>query len=703
MIRKSIAIFLAAVIGAVSAGSDKKAVLDKKFTLSVPHFSQSSAGETKVTPYVAPLESSGSSGTFPASFDLRTTGKVSDVRNQTGYGTCWAHSAIASAESSIIGSNPEINLSEFHTAYYTYSGDDQIDPVSDDIDSQFSRGGNIYAVTNLWAQWIGPVFERRLKYGDTDFFSNEDDVWLMKYLSDYHMKNAYMFDFDEERTNSDEVNNLVKQFVYDGNAVDVSFFSDTSEFYSEEFASTNSNKKPKFANHSVAIVGWDDNFPADNFRIKPESNGAWLAKNSWGTEYGNDGFFWISYEDSSLCEFAVYELEDADTHTNNFFHDTFVSLQSLSAGDDSETNEPSYMANVFYSETGEINIDAVSTYINVPDTEYEITVYTNLEDNSSPVSGTPTAVTRGKQSLTGYVTIPLDDYAYIEEGTYFSVVVKLYSENSPYVIPVETCIAVTDDKTGEVTSLSSFTDYNKIKDYTGMNESFYSANGENWLDVCGEEYVYTDEEEQEILAELEYDLFDGIDPDDTEALENAQLALDVYKDLFANGTTSVAMGNISLKALGSFENWCGFSHNEGVVPDGTKIELYSGKGEDIYYYIGNNYEDIMSGEVIKYTEPIEITDCCTIAIGNGDGTAAYNHKIYIPQSKFKGYGDADGNGLIDAVDASAVLENYSSVSTGWVNIIEPFLEDYADINHDGNIDATDASEILVLYAELSTK
>lgn len=703
MIRKSIAFFLATVLGIIPNGTEKNAMPDKKFLLSVPHFSQSATGETEVTPYVAPLKTDSSTGKYPKSFDLRTTGKVSAVRNQTGYGTCWAHSAIASAESSIINSKPEINLSEFHTAYYTYSGGDQIDPVSDDINTQFSRGGNIYAVTNLWAQWIGPVFEKRLKYGDTDFFSNEDDVELMKFQSDYHMKNAYTFDFDKDRTNYDEVNNLVKQFVYGGNAVDVSFVSDTGKFYNAEYACTNSNKKPKFSNHSVAIVGWDDDFPADNFKIKPENNGAWLAKNSWGTEYGKDGFFWISYEDSSLCEFAVYELEDADNHTYNFFHDTFVSLQSLSANDN-EVNEPSYMANVFYNDRYEdIKIDAVSTYINVPDTEYEITVYTNLAENSSPTSGTPVAITRGKQSLTGYITIPLDDYAYIEADTYFSVVVKLYSENSPYVIPVETCLAVADDKTGETISLSSFTDYDKIKTYTGMNESFYSTDGEKWSDVFGEEYIYTDEEEQEILAELEYDLFDGIDPDDTTALENAQLALDVYKDLFDSGTTSVAMGNISLKALGNPVDWCDFSYNEGVVPDGTKIELHSKKDEDIYYYIGRNFIDAIGGEVIKYTEPIEITDCCTIVIGSADGKIIQNHRTYIPQSKFKGYGDVDGNGNIDAVDASMVLENYSAVSTGNNSFISRFLEDYADINQDCCVDATDASEILSLYAELSTK
>lgn len=701
MLKESISVFLAALMGIIPFENSKHASFDKSFTLSAPHFSQGDSGETEIVPSVSPLKSQvnlyGSADNLPESFDLRESGKVSAIRNQTGYGTCWAHSAIASAESSIIESKPEVNLSEFHTAYYTYSGGDQIEPLSENIDDIMNRGGTIYTVTNLWSQWIGPVFEKRLKYGDTDFFSNETDVSEMKNNMDYILKNAYMFDFDKERTNFAEINNLVKQFVYNGSAVDVSFYSDNDECYSTEYFSTNSNKKPKFANHSVAIVGWDDNFSANNFKIKPKNNGAWLVKNSWGEEFGEDGYMWISYEDRSLCEFAVYELEDSENYFCNFHHDTFVALQSLSASDDAETNNGSYMANVFHNDSY-TQIEAVSTYINIPDTEYEITVYTNLTDKSNPISGTPSAVTRGTQALTGYFNIPLDDYVCIEPETDFSVVVKLYSENSPYVIPIETSLSVVDDNTGELTNLGSFTTYEGIKDYTGENESFYSDNGKDWQDVCGDDYVYTDEEEQEILAELEYDLFDGIEPDDTEGLENAAAALEVYKDIFASGTTRVAMGNISLKALGNPVGAVEFSHDSGIVPDGTEIELSSKNGADIYYFTNDS-------DLIQYTEPIEINELTIIyAVWYGDKDKnVFTSRTYVPESKFAGYGDVNADSLIDAVDASMVLENYSFISTNGFSFIDGFMEDYFDFNQDCMIDAGDASGILKLYAELSTK
>lgn len=58
--------------------------------------------------------------------------------------------------------------------------------------------------------------------------------------------------------------------------------------------------------HSVAIVGWDDDYSRENFNenCRPDHNGAWLCKNSWGSGWCNmGGYFWISYEDKYLfCE-----------------------------------------------------------------------------------------------------------------------------------------------------------------------------------------------------------------------------------------------------------------------------------------------------------------------------------------------------------------------------------------------------------------
>lgn len=53
--------------------------------------------------------------------------------------------------------------------------------------------------------------------------------------------------------------------------------------------------QPEECNHSVTIIGWDDNYPKENFLggHQPEGNGAFLIKNSWGSElneFPNNGY-----------------------------------------------------------------------------------------------------------------------------------------------------------------------------------------------------------------------------------------------------------------------------------------------------------------------------------------------------------------------------------------------------------------------------
>jgi len=51
--------------------------------------------------------------------------------------------------------------------------------------------------------------------------------------------------------------------------------------------------------HAVTIIGWDDNYSKDNFYYeKPENDGAWLVLNTWGSNWGNNGTAWISYDDN---------------------------------------------------------------------------------------------------------------------------------------------------------------------------------------------------------------------------------------------------------------------------------------------------------------------------------------------------------------------------------------------------------------------
>jgi hypothetical protein len=60
-------------------------------------------------------------------------------------------------------------------------------------------------------------------------------------------------------------------------------------------------------NHAVTLVGWDD------------SKGAWLLRNSWGTNWGEDGYMWIEYGSNSVGAYSAWTMveEDADASNNS--------------------------------------------------------------------------------------------------------------------------------------------------------------------------------------------------------------------------------------------------------------------------------------------------------------------------------------------------------------------------------------------------
>lgn len=65
-------------------------------------------------------------------------------------------------------------------------------------------------------------------------------------------------------------------------------------------------------------------------------------------------------------------------------------------------------------------------------------------------------------------------------------------------------------------------------------------------------------------------------------------------------------------------------------------------------------------------------------------------------------GDIDGDGIVNASDASAVLREYSVVLTGGESDFNSRQKLQADVNHDGSIDSKDASRILAYYSVNST-
>lgn len=119
--------------------------------------------------------------------------------------------------------------------------------------------------------------------------------------------------------------------------------------------------KPGSYHHAICLVGWDDGFDKENFgkeygKELPKHDGAWLAKDSMGPEYGNDGYFWISYESQLLFSGTLYT---SDKYSEVIAYDGgCMDAVKLGSGPDQE----SVGANVFHHKG---KLEAVGTYVGV--------------------------------------------------------------------------------------------------------------------------------------------------------------------------------------------------------------------------------------------------------------------------------------------------------------------------------------------------
>ena len=48
--------------------------------------------------------------------------------------------------------------------------------------------------------------------------------------------------------------------------------------------------------HAGVLIGWDDDFPKENFARTASQDGAWLVQNSYSAAWGDGGFYWVSYD-----------------------------------------------------------------------------------------------------------------------------------------------------------------------------------------------------------------------------------------------------------------------------------------------------------------------------------------------------------------------------------------------------------------------
>ncbi|MBR5503453.1 MAG: hypothetical protein IKV87_03260 [Methanobrevibacter sp.] len=351
------------------------------------------------------------------------------IKDQGIGGNCWAFSGIATLEACI---------DKITGQDYDFSEDNakNLMAVSSiyGLNIDTNAGGYDSMFMAYLASWLGPIYEDYDNYNPLSSLS-------IDLSSIFHIQDIA---FIPARSNSSD-NNKFKRAIMDYGAVTVTFdwiVNKTSSGF-----------------HSVSLIGWDDDYD-DIDSLGNYAKGAWIFKNSWGYDWEDGGFGYLSYKQKLSEEIAPYMhaytfvFNESNMVYTDIYQYDFSGLSDFLIANSSKV----YYKNKFTAEGNEF-LYAFSTYFE-KDTyfSYSVTINgreVNMTDDGLPISSSVI------HSQAGYHTIPLGYNLTLNEGDEFEIIIKLISNAH---VPV--CQA--DEL---------------YKSSLPSNTSFISSDGEEWFDL----------------------------------------------------------------------------------------------------------------------------------------------------------------------------------------------------------------------------
>jgi len=348
----------------------------------------------------------------PASYDLRTLGRVTSVKNQGACGSCWAFATYGSEESLLLPAETA-DFSEFDLIR---NGGFSLGECS---------GGNIDMSMAYLGRWSGPINETDGPYPYSDAANGIYGGPTVR----KHVQNAIYL---PPRTSSTD-NTIIKEAVMNYGGVYVTTEWSYSAVNSAYHSYYNDGNYTINGGHAICIVGWKDDFPASHFNTTAPGIGAFIVKNSWGTGWGESGYFYASYYDAYFGKddySAAIFSEPTDNYGTVYQYDPLGWVSSWGYG-----GATGWGSNIFTA-TNDEKLSAVSFYAGSGNFSYELYIYTGVTAGA-PRTGTLQYNTSGTKDYAGYYTINLPNAVPVSMGDTFSVVVKFVTPGYGYPIPAE--------------------------------------------------------------------------------------------------------------------------------------------------------------------------------------------------------------------------------------------------------------------------
>jgi len=338
-------------------------------------------------------------------FDWRDTVKVTSIKDQNPCGTCWAFGTISVLESRVL--IVEDTAYDFSEQSLVTCTDPSIAYLHED---RCDAGGNTYISADTLIK-KGAMLESCQPY-DTNIINTQScsNCQPVKVLNGYRLV-----------TDDGSQISAIKDAIYDHGPVSAAYYHSSGHMYLDLGSKYYYPSCPYDPNHLVSIVGWDDNIA----HPLGGGSGAWIVKNSWGTSWGDNGYFYLCYGSGNMQEIAYFDYKDYKPNEKLYYWDEAGLLDSVGyTGADW-----AWMASVFTAMQGGI-ITHVDFWTTSSNAQYQIYIYDGR-------FGTALISQSGSCVEAGYYSIPLDTEVARNSGQLFTVAVRMSTPGYDYPIPVE--------------------------------------------------------------------------------------------------------------------------------------------------------------------------------------------------------------------------------------------------------------------------